>query len=129
MKSILVLLAGALMVLSSAAHAFLGWPLLRDDLKSTGVAENLAGALAVGWYFGSVAMLAFGAITLRSGLLLRRGDRSGMTPVRIIAACYLVFGVVTFVSRNFNPHFLLFVITGLLAGIPVLGRDRGTRSP
>ena len=128
MKSILVLSAGALMVLSSAAHAFLGWPPLRGDLKSAGVAESLMGALAVGWYFGSVAMLAFGAITLRSGLLLRRGDRSGVTPVRIIAACYVVFGVITFVSRNFNPHFLVFIVTGLLAGIPVLGKDRGAQS-
>jgi hypothetical protein len=126
MRSVLVLSAGALMVLSSAAHAFLGWPLLRGDLKSAGVAENLVGAMAVGWYFGSVAMLAFGAITLRSEILLRKGDRSGVVPVRMIATCYLIFGLVTFVSRNFNPHFLLFIVTGLLAGVPVLGRDRPT---
>ena len=129
MKTIPILLAGALMVLSSAAHAFLGWPPLRGDLKSAGVAEDLVGALAVGWYFGSVAMLTLGAITLRSGLMLRGGDHSGVTPVRIIAACYLAFGFVTFVSRNFNPHFLVFIVTGLLAGIPVSGKDRGTRNP
>ncbi len=123
MKSFLVLLAGALMILSSAAHAFLGWPPLRGELRTAGVAENLIGALAVGWYFGSASMLAFGAIVFRSGLLLRKGDRSGVAPVRMIAACYVVFGLATFLSRNFNPHFLVFVINGLLAGAPLLGKD------
>jgi len=127
MKSFLVLLAGALMVISSAAHAFLGWPPLRGELRTAGLAGNLIGALAVGWYFGSVSMLAFGAITLRSGRLLRKGDRSGVAPVRMIAASYLIFGLAAFLSRNFNPHFLVFIFTGLLAGIPVLSEDHKTK--
>lgn len=121
MKSILVLAAGALMVLSSFAHGILGWPPLQSELRRAAAGEDLLGALAVGWYFGSVAMLTFGGIVLVSGLRLKRGDRSGVAPVRFIAVCYLLFGLAAFFSRNLNPHFLLFVFTGLLAGIPVLG--------
>ena len=120
MRSILVMSAGVLMILSSGAHAFLGWPQLQPELSKAGVVQPLLGAVAVGWYFGSVAMLTFGVVVLLMGLRLKRGDRSGVLTVRIVAAAYLLFGLTVFVLRDFNPHFLVFVFTGLLTGIPVL---------
>jgi hypothetical protein len=124
MRGILVLLAGVLMMLSSVAHALLGWPAMRSDLQKAGAGPDLTAGLAAGWYFGSVAMLTFGVITLICGLRLRRGDSSGALPVQVIGAGYVLFGLVAGLARNFNPHFLAFIVIGLLAGLPALGVRR-----
>lgn len=109
------------MAVSSIAHAGLGWPTMARALREAGLEADLTGALAAGWFFGSVAMLGFGGIVLHAGVRMRRGDPSGIPAVRIIAAAYVLFGAGAFVLRGFNPHFLLFVGTGLLAGVPLLG--------
>ena len=62
--SILGLVAGLLLIASSAAHAFLGWPPFGAALAEAGIEGDIIGALAVGWYFGSTAMLVFGVIVL-----------------------------------------------------------------
>lgn len=121
MRAVLVLAAGALMLLSSVAHGALGWPAMRAELERAGAGDDLTGALSAGWYFGTAAMAAFGVIVVICGLRLRRADRSGTPVVLAVAACYLVFGLWAFLLHDFNPHFLLFVATGLLAGIPALG--------
>ena len=54
------ILAGVLLVLSALAHAFLGWPAMLAGLTEAGAGDDLTGALAVGWYFGSMAMFVFG---------------------------------------------------------------------
>jgi len=116
----IVMVAGALMLLSAVAHGGLGWPSLRPSLESAGVPGDVTDALAIGWYWGSAAMVAFGVITLVSGWKLWRGD-AGLVPALLaVAACYVIFGAVTFVRADFNPHFLLFVATGVQAGVPVL---------
>ena len=120
----LVVVAGALMLLSAAAHGLLGWPAMLSELRAVGAADDLIGGLSAGWYWGSVAMVAFGLIALLAGMRLRRGDLSGVAPIRVVAACYVLFGLAAFFSRGFNPHFLLFVATGLLAGVPVSSRPR-----
>ena len=129
MRSVLVLIAGVVMLLSSLAHGLVGWPMMRGLLRDGGAGEDLIGALAVGWYFGSVAMVAFGSIAIVAALRLRRGDRSGVAPGRLIALCYVLFGLAAFLSRGFNPHFLLFVATGLLAGLPLSGGAAVRRGP
>jgi hypothetical protein len=110
------------MLLSAAAHAGLGFPSLRPALQSAGVPGDVTGALAIGWYWGSAAMAAFGVITLVSGRKLWRGDVSLVPALLAVAGCYLIFGAVAFVQDDFNPHFLLFMATGLQAGLPVLIR-------
>lgn len=120
MRSYLVLLAGVLTVLSSIAHAALGWPAMNAELARAGAGPDLVEGLEAGWLFGSVAMAGFGCVLLSGALRLRRGDLSGRTSILIVAACDVVFGLAACFMRGFNPHFLLFVITGLLAGIPVL---------
>jgi len=122
MRSYAVLLAGALMMLSAAAHGALGWPAMKAELDRVGAGADLAGGLAAGWYFGSVAMAGFGVIVLLGGLRLRKGDPSGTASILAVAACYVSFGLAAYILLEFNPHFLLFVATGLLAGVPVLGR-------
>jgi len=129
MRALLVMVAGAVMLLSAGAHAGLGWPVMKSALRDAGAPADLTGALAAGWLFGSVAMAVFGIITLMCGARLKRADRSGVAVIMVIAAGYLLFGLAAFITHDFNPHFLLFVVTGLLAGLPVLGTGKapGTR--
>lgn len=119
MRANVVLLAGVLMLISAAAHAGLGWPPLHAILGEGGVDEGTIGALGAGWLWGSVSMAAFGVVTVMAGLRMRRGDRSLVGPVAAIAVGYLLFGVAALLVRG-SPHFLLFVATGLLVGLPLL---------
>jgi hypothetical protein len=124
MRSMLVLLAGVVMILSAAAHGLLGWPAMLQALHGAGAPADLAAALSIGWYFGSMAMLVFGVVTVLSALRLRRGDSSGVTTIRVIAAGYVLFGLAAILYRHLNAHFLLFVVTGALAGLPLWGLRR-----
>ncbi len=111
-RAALGILGGALLVLSSLAHAFLGWPALAAALADSGVGEELAGALAIGWYCGSMAMLVFALIVLRTAI--RNTDPCA---VRFIALGYLVFGLAAWLARDLNPHFLLFIATGIVLAL------------
>ena len=104
-------------MLSSAAHAFLGWPPLGASLRQAGVDGDLITALTIGWIFGSVAMLAFGLIVLRLGLQLWRGKEADSGAAQVIAACYVVFGLAAFFWTRFNPHFIGFVVIGIIVAI------------
>ena len=104
--------AGILLLASAAAHAFLGWPAMASALGNIGASAALVGALAVGWYFGSVAMLVFALIVLQ--IAIRNADAC---PVRFVALGYLVFGLAAWLARDFNPHFLLFVGIGVLLAL------------
>lgn len=121
MRTVVIAVAGALMLLSSIAHTALGWPAMAEALRAAGAPADLAGALSVGWYFGGATMVASGLIVLTSALRLRRRDLSGILPVRIVGATWLLFGVAALVARDLNPHFLLFVVLGGLAVAPTLG--------
>ena len=103
---------GVLLLLSGLAHAFLGWPAMSAALGDVAAGEELAGALAVGWLFGSMAMLVFGLIVLR--IAIREVDAC---TVRFIALGYLVFGVAAWLARDLNPHFLLFIGIGALLAV------------
>lgn len=118
-RTVLGIAAGALLLLSALAHALLGWPAVSDALAAAGAGPDLAGALAVGWHFGSMAMFVFGLIVLRIAI---RGDDP--CSVRFIAVGYLVFGVAAWLARELNPHFLLFVFTGVLLALFSFSRPR-----
>ncbi|MSR47541.1 MAG: hypothetical protein EXS13_10855 [Planctomycetes bacterium] len=90
--SIVTIVAGALFLASPAAHAFLGFPPQREVLARASVDTDTATSLAVGWYFGSAAMVAFGAIALAA-----------------------------FLACEMNPHFLGFIAMGALLGVGSFG--------
>jgi hypothetical protein len=124
-RVVLGFLAGLLLVASAGAHAFLGWPPFQSLLEQAGVDADVTAALGVGWYFGSVAMLAFGVIVLHAALQALKGRRAPVGVLWIIAAAYTVYGLTVYVARDFNPHFLVFVVTGLLVGaVAALSRRR-----
>lgn len=109
-------LGGLLLVISSGAHAFLGWPPLGRDLSAGGIEAGVVRAVSTGWYFGSVAMLALGLLVLWMVGRARRGLAGGTGGAWIIAAAYGGFGAVAFVAQDLNPHFILFIVNGLLIG-------------
>ncbi len=110
----LAILGAVVLVASAAAHGFLGWPTLRAELSKGGVDKEITGALGVGWVFGSVAMLTFGGIAGYAGWSLLGGRLDGVVATRIVGIAYGLFGVTTFVLKDMNPHFLLFIATGAI---------------
>jgi len=114
-------IVGGFLLLSSLAHALLGWPPIRAELEQAGVDGNLIGAIAVGWYFGSVAMAAFGVIVLLSWREMGHQTGMGRAAAATVSVTYLVFGVLALLLRSLNPHFIIaFVLPGLLLGAPVV---------
>ncbi len=113
-RAILGFLAALLLVASAFAHALVGWPPFQSVLQEAGVDADVTAALEVGWYFGSLAMLAFGGIVFLAAARAIRGERVANSSLWIIGSAYTLYGAVVYVARDFNPHFLLFVVTGLL---------------
>ncbi len=110
-RSVLLIVAGVLLLLSCAAHAGLGWPAVRHELTHHGAPPDLISTMAIGWLFGSVAMGAFGAIALVAGLGVPGGTYVAAV---IVGLAYGGFGAVTYAIYR-DAHFLGFVVIGLLA--------------
>lgn len=116
-RAVFGMMTGILLILSSLAHAFLGWPPIKSALTSFNVDQGLIGAITIGWYFGSVAMFVFGIIVFNNGLKVFRGDTVTRGTLYVIAIAYIIFGLAAFIVRDYNPHFLFFIAIGSLVGI------------
>ena len=106
-----------LIVASAFADGLFGWPPFEDALDGAQVASSVAAGLAMGWYFGSAAMFGFGTIVLNQTFRRIRRQPIQVGPLWVIAIVYLVFDIGAYVWRDFNPHFLLFVATGVLVAL------------
>lgn len=62
-------------------------------------------------------MLAFGGIVLHQAVRRLRGREVQAGPLWVTSAVYLVFGLSAYLLRDLNPHFLLFVATGVMVGL------------
>ena len=122
-RGVLGLAAGTLLLLSGLAHAFLGWPMFDSALRAANVDARLVSGLAAGWYFGSVAMLAFGVIVTHAGVCALRGRRPAAVAVAVIAIACVLFGLTAFCALDWNKHFLGFVLIGAMAGTFALWRS------
>lgn len=127
------LAAGALLILSAAAHSLLGWPELAAELEKLAPSADLTRALAIGWHFGGVAMLGFGAIVVDSFLRALRGREVDWRPARVVGLTYLVFGAGALAATGGNLFFLVFLVPGLLILFGARGAGRpgeaGLRRP
>jgi hypothetical protein len=99
---------GLLVAASAVPHALLGWPPLAGELDAAGVSADVAGGIAAGWYFGSVAMLALGALV---ALAAGAGGALGWRVALVVGATYFGFGLAALAIRG-KPHFLGFVAIG-----------------
>jgi lysylphosphatidylglycerol synthetase-like protein (DUF2156 family) len=123
-SSVSLVVAGLLLLLSAGAHAGLGWPAMREELTKVSASTDLMASMGIGWYFGSVAMAAFGAIVLSAGLgAVTAGGRVFWASL-IVGLAYGGFGLATYAIYQ-ERHFLGFVAIGLLAvvgSVRALGR-------
>jgi len=111
----------AFLALSSLAHGILGWNAMSAELARTGASPDLLADLATGWYLGSVAMVAFAVIVLASWWEARGKRPAGRTAATTIAVMYFTFGLLAYLFRSLNAHFLIaFVIPGGLLGVAVI---------
>lgn len=124
-RSVLGVIAGALLILSSGAHSLLGWEALRAQLAATNAPADLVQGLKMGWLFGGVAMLAFGIMVLAIFVKRLRGDAVSALPGAVIAVAYLAFGAWALVASNFDPFFFVFIVPGVLLALAASGRIRG----
>jgi len=108
------LLAGVLIILSSAAHSILGWKQLSGALATAQAPPDLITALSLGWHFAGIAMFAFGCIILVTFTDALRRRPVSFRPVGFIALVYLAYGVWALRVSNLDPFFLVFIVPGLL---------------
>jgi hypothetical protein len=114
-RLILGLVAGALMIVSSAAHSLLGWKQLKAALAEARTPDDLIQALGFGWQFAGVSMLAFGFIVMAVFRHRLQGAAVSLTPAMVIGTTYVVFGVGALAVSRFDPFFLVFVVPGVMA--------------
>src|SRR5262245_16898480 len=99
-RSILGLVAGAFMILSSAAHSLLGWKLLRAELEKGSASGELITSLALGWHFAGAAMLAFGFIVVALFRHRFQGIDVNVKPAIVIGLTYVVYGACALVRSE-----------------------------
>jgi hypothetical protein len=116
-------LAAVMILLSSFAHSILGWPAMRARLAETTAPADLVLGLGVGWVFGGVCMLAFGAIVLWAFMRVSKGSTVTLVPLRIIGVAYLLFGLGALWVSGGNPFYAVFVVPALLLLFASFGSD------
>jgi hypothetical protein len=99
---------------SAILHGLVNVPHLRGDLVEIGVRRTLVAAVMLVLYFSVVAMFAFGALVLSSTVGSSRGGYLPRTPLWIISATYVIFGLVAFLAVSPSPHMLGYTGMGLL---------------
>ena len=119
-----ILVSGLLMVAGAFAHAFAGWPQLAGALREGGADPHLVVVLGIGWVFGSIAMVAMGLVAIVGFFAIRRGGPLARGPGLVVGATYLAFGIGAFIYRFPNPHFLFFIVLGLLLSVSLLASPR-----
>ena len=113
-RIVLGVAAGALLIGSGAAHSLLGWPALTAELARAEAPADLVDGLAIGWHFGGLAMVVFGAIAISLFVDRLRGRPAALRPVLLIALANLTFGGWALIDSGFEPMFLSFVIPALM---------------
>jgi len=108
------LIAASWLVLSSAAHSFVGWRQLHDRLTASGAPADLAFAVQAGWQFAGVAMLCFAIIVIVMLRTRYRDPSVSAVPVHVIGMAYAAYGAWALIVSKGDLFFLIFIIPGLL---------------
>ena len=122
LRSVLGLLAGAILVLSSGAHTFLGWQALGAELAKTKAPAELVTGLEIGWRWGGVAILVFGIIVVATFLKRYRGEPASTFAPALVSVAYIAFGAWALVHSNYDPFFFIFIVPGVLLALASTGR-------
>lgn len=122
LRSVLGLVAGVVLVLSSGAHTFLGWQALGAELAKTNAPAELVTGLEIGWKWGGVAMLAFGIAVIATFLKRYRGEPASTFTAALVSVAYIAFGAWALVHSNYDPFFFIFIVPGVLLALASTGR-------
>ncbi len=125
-RLVLGLIAGVLLLASSAAHSLLGWPQLRHGLTEANAPADLIVGLSLGWHFAGVAMLVFGVIVVLLFADALRRQAVSLRPALLIGLAYLVFGTWALTASNLDPYFLVFIVPGVLLLLAAWGHAGAT---
>lgn len=120
LRSIVGLIAAAILFFSAGAHSFLGWKSLQPRIEAFGAPADLVTGLRIGWQFGGAAMLVFGLIAAWVFLQRLRGAAVPVFPVVVIGVVYALYGVWA-MSVTGDGFFAIFIVPGvllLLASLP-----------
>ena len=122
-RNILGVITGIILVLSSAAHSFVGWPSMREKLLAFHTPPDLITGLAIGWNFAGFAIFVFGALVLLTFIPRLRGMYRPLTTARVIGySCTIAGGAAYSVARDM--FFInIFLVPGLLVLIASSERD------
>jgi hypothetical protein len=124
-RLILGVIAGVMLLASSAAHAILGWKSLAEQLANTNVSSDLLTGLRIGWMFGGAAMVVLGFIAVTTFVDRLRGGKAPLSHVIAIGVVYMAFGAWALAASGGDMFFFgVFVIPGALLGIAANGHSR-----
>jgi hypothetical protein len=121
-RLVLGLIAGVMILATSAAHSLLGWPRLRHALTEADTPADLIVVLSIGWHFAGLAMLVFGALAILLFADALKGRPVSLRPVLLIGIAYLVFGTWSLTVSSLDPFFLAFLVPGILLLVGSSGR-------
>lgn len=115
-RDIAGMVAAVLILLSSAAHTLLGWPVLSGKLAESHVPVDLLLGLKIGWYFGGLAMLLFGIVLATLFAARLRGQSRSLLPAIVVGVGYLAFGAWALAVSG-DPFFTVFIVPGALLAV------------
>lgn len=114
MKSILMMICGAICVLGGIAHSALGSPKLQHELAKANVDAHLAQSVLIFWVLTGTALVVFGGILLTCGLRMRKKDYSGSAMALWVAAFLVLGNGGSMLRIGFEPHFFTFAVVGVV---------------
>ena len=109
---LLLALAALGMALCSLPHALGAWPHFREGLVGLGADARLVGAIGSAWAFGTVMMLASGAIVGAQAWRAWRDEPVHPATLWPLGLAWTGYGLAAFALRDFNTHYLAFVGCG-----------------
>jgi len=116
-KSIIGLVAGALLILSAGAHSILSWKAMSEQLAQTNAPPDLVQGLRMGWMFGGPVMLVFGILSITTFLKRFRGEAVSTFAPALIATAYVAYAAFAAIATGGDPFLFLFLVPGVLLAI------------
>ncbi len=110
--TLLLALAALGMALCSLPHALGAWPHFREGLVALGADPYLIGAIGSAWAFGTVMMLASGAIAGAQAWRAWRDQPLHGATLLPLGLAWAGYGLAAFALRDFNTHYLACVACG-----------------
>ena len=122
-RNVLGIVTGGILILTSAAHSFLGWKSMRAQLVAIGAPNDLIIGLGAGWILAGLAICVFGVLLLMTFIPRAKGMYKPLTVARIIGYAYGGFGVVAYGISKDRYFLSIFAVPGILTLIASSEKD------